>query len=159
MAIRSIQAFTASEFESFVANAAFAVVHFDAEWDAILRTPTRVEMRKAEESLGDRVVFAEVDVDTCVEVARSIPIANVPAVAYYRHGEQMDVIIGAGQDVRGLTRRVIAGEPIGRQARGPGVLRRFVEMFVTSTKSHWRKKPLRYRRVFNQCRSWGRVCK
>ncbi|HPF37874.1 MAG TPA: thioredoxin family protein [Phycisphaerae bacterium] len=153
MTIRLIQAFTVSEFESLVADAAIAVVHFDADWDAILRTPTRIEMRKAEEALGDHVVFAEVDVDASVDVARSIPIANVPAVAYYRHGELMDVVIGAGQDVSGLTRRVIAGEPIGRQAKGPSVLRRTVDMFVTSTKSHWRKELLRWRRLLNQCRS------
>ena len=102
-----------AEFESFVSGAPSAAIHFDAEWDMAYRGRARQRMEEAERSFGARVRFAEVDIDREPELARSIPIMNVPAVAYYRDGRLVAALTGADQNVRGRVARVMRGESIG----------------------------------------------
>jgi len=104
---------TSTDFQSFVEAKQAAAVHFDAEWDFAYRPVLRRRMREAEEVLADRVNFGEVDCDRSLDLAKSIPIPNVPLVAYYRNGELVAALIGAEQDVRARMERVLRGESIG----------------------------------------------
>ena len=108
-----MQLLASDEFPAFVAAKPAAAIHFDAEWDSRLREPTRQKMSQAEQALGERVNFGEVDVDKESGLAKSIPVANVPLVAYYRDGKLVAALIGTGQNVRARFDRVLRGEPIG----------------------------------------------
>jgi len=68
-------------------------------------------MADAEQVLADRVNSGEVDSDRDPELAKSIPILNVPQVAYYRDGKLVGALIGAGQNVRVHLERVLRGDP------------------------------------------------
>jgi thioredoxin-like negative regulator of GroEL len=70
-------------------------------------------MEEAERALAERVNFGEVDCDRAPELAKALPVRNVPSVAYYREGKLIATLIGAGQDVKGCLERVLRGEPIG----------------------------------------------
>ena len=107
---------TTAEFPAFVAAHAAAAVHFDAVWNAAHRERTRRAMRDAEAALGDAAAagFAEVDCDAEPQLARSLRLANVSAVAYFRHGRLVAALVGSGQHVRARLERVLRGEPIGR---------------------------------------------
>jgi hypothetical protein len=69
-------------------------------------------MADAEQVLAERANFGEVDCDSDPELAKSIPILNVPTVAYYRDGKLAGVLIGTNQDVRLHLERVLRGDPI-----------------------------------------------
>jgi hypothetical protein len=86
------------------------VIHFDANWDAKHRAITRDSMADAERVLAERVNFGEVDCDP--KLAKSIPILNVPSVAYYRDGKRIGTLIGANQSVGFNLERVPGGESI-----------------------------------------------
>ena len=43
----------------------------------------------------------------------SLPLGNVPTVAYFRDGRLVAALIGSNQDVTARTQRVLRGEPIG----------------------------------------------
>lgn len=70
-------------------------------------------MAEAEAGLGELANFAEVDCDVEVELARLIPVTNVPLVAYFRDGRRVAALIGGGQNVRARVARVLRNEPIG----------------------------------------------
>jgi thioredoxin-like negative regulator of GroEL len=103
---------TQTDIAVFVAEKPAAAIHFDANWDAKYRAVIRSAMVDAEQALADRVNFGEVDCDRDPELAKSIPILNVPSVAYYRGGKLVGALIGAGQDVRVHLERVLRGDPI-----------------------------------------------
>src|SRR3954468_12116531 len=103
---------TSAEFPSFIAAKAAAAVHFDADWDGY-REQTRRSMLHAEAALGEKVNFAKVDCDAEVALSRSIPVLNVPLVAYFRDGKLVVALIGANQNVLARLERVLRGEPIG----------------------------------------------
>jgi thioredoxin-like negative regulator of GroEL len=103
---------TAPTFAAFLTSHRVAAVHFDAEWD-LHRAAVRQSMLAAEAALAGRAGFAEVDIDASVDLARSIRLANVPLVAYYRDGRLVAALVGADQDVRARTERVLRGDPIG----------------------------------------------
>src|ERR1700720_4700346 len=75
------------QFESFIVAKRAAAVHFDAEWNGSYRAFMRRQMREAEASLREKVNFGEVDCDASPELAKSIPILNLPSVAYYAGGK------------------------------------------------------------------------
>lgn len=70
-------------------------------------------MLDAEKELCNSVNFAEVDVDSSMELAKSLGLLNVPSVAYYRDGQLVAMLIGSRQNVRRRLERVIRGEAIG----------------------------------------------
>ena len=67
----------------------------------------------AEAALGDQASFAEIDCDTNSEFSKSVPVLNVPLVAYYHGGKMVAALIGADQNVRARMERVLRGEKIG----------------------------------------------
>jgi len=83
-----------------------------ASWDAKYRAITRGSMSDAQQALAERVNFGEVDCDNDPDLAKSIPILNVPSVSYYRDGKLVGAVVGAGQDVRLHLERVLRGDPI-----------------------------------------------
>lgn len=106
---------TGEDFLAFVQAKPAAAIHFDAEWDVGGRPVTRLKMLEAEQVLSDHANFGEVDCDRELALAKSIPVLNVPLVAYYRDGKLVASLIGSGQDVRARLERVIRGEPIGHK--------------------------------------------
>jgi len=104
---------TAAGYAAFVASNRIAVVHFDAEWDVAYRPIVRRRMAEVEREFGERASVGEVDIDAHPELATSIPILNVPTVAYYRDGRLVSALIGAGQNVLERVARVGRGELIG----------------------------------------------
>jgi thioredoxin-like negative regulator of GroEL len=102
-----------ADYDPYIGEKSFAVIHFDAEWDRRLRDITRLRMREAEQIYGDLANFGEVDADQQLKLATSIPILNVPLVAYYRDGKLVAALVGAGQNVRARLERVILRQPIG----------------------------------------------
>ena len=109
-----MQPISSQEFGSFIAAKSAAAVHFDAEWNSSNRAVTRRQMAEAEASLKEQVNFCEVDCDANLELAKSIPILNVPSVAYYGEGKLIAVLIGTNQNVRARLERVLRGESIGQ---------------------------------------------
>jgi thioredoxin-like negative regulator of GroEL len=109
----SIRQLSSDQYVAFVAEKSVAAVHFDADWDTAYRPPTRQRMREAAEALGERANFAEVGVDAEPDLARSIPLLNIPTVAYYRDGKLVAALIGSGQNVQERVERLLRGESIG----------------------------------------------
>jgi thioredoxin-like negative regulator of GroEL len=104
---------SSAEVEDFLAAKPLAVLHFDAGWDTRLIDLTRQTMAEAEAALGDKASFAEIDIDANVEFSKSIPVLNVPLIAYFRNGKLLAALVGAGQNVKARLERVLRGEPIG----------------------------------------------
>jgi Thioredoxin len=107
---------TGTEVEAFIGAKPAAAIHFDAEWDTNYRTIVRRKMEEARQALGEQVNFGEVDCDLEAELAKSVPVLNVPSVAYYRNGVLIAALIGTEQDVRGGLERILRGESIGGSA-------------------------------------------
>jgi len=102
------------QYASFLAEKPAAAVHFDAVWDKVGER-TRQSMMEAQEAFGQQVSFGEIDTDSNAALCRSIPLANVPLVAYYRDGKLVAALIGADQNVRHRVERVLNGLPIGKK--------------------------------------------
>jgi thioredoxin-like negative regulator of GroEL len=111
--IRGMRLLTRTEVEAFIAAKPVAAIHFDAEWDTNYRTIVRRKMEEAEQALGEQVNFGEVDCDLAPDLAKSVPVLNVPSVAYYRKGVLIAALVGTEQDVRGGLERILRGEAIG----------------------------------------------
>ena len=105
----------ADELQSFLATKPIAVIHFDTEWNSKYRDQVRRSMSEAQAAFGDQASFAEIDCDANVALARSIPVLNVPLIAYYRDGSLIAALIGANQNIHARTERVLRGEAIGRK--------------------------------------------
>ena len=104
---------TSEDVPAFLAANPAAALHFDADWDAKYREQVRRSMLEAEAALGEQAGFAEIDCDANAELSKSIPVLNVPLVAYYRGGKLVAALIGADQNVRARIERVLRGEKIG----------------------------------------------
>jgi hypothetical protein len=70
-------------------------------------------MLDAQAALGGQVNLAEIDCDENAELARSIPVPNIPLVAYYRNGKLVAALVGGYQNVLARLERVLRGETIG----------------------------------------------
>jgi thioredoxin-like negative regulator of GroEL len=103
---------TQADIASFLAEKTVPAIHFDANWDTVHRTVTRSAMADAEQILAEHVNFGEVDCDRDPQLAKSIPVLNVPTVAYYRDGKLIGALIGASQNVRLHLECVLRGDPI-----------------------------------------------
>lgn len=101
------------EYAAFLAAKPIAAVHYDAAWDVGYRPGVRRRMVEAADAFGDQANFAEVDIDAEVELARALPIGNVPTVAYYRDGRLVAALIGADQNVKARVAKLLRGEKIG----------------------------------------------
>jgi hypothetical protein len=102
----------ADDIPAFLAAKPAAAVHFDADWDVGYRQRVRQSMVEAEAALGTQVNFAEVNCDAPVIYLKSVPIGNVPTVAYYREGKLVGALVGADQNVRARLERMLRGEKI-----------------------------------------------
>jgi thioredoxin-like negative regulator of GroEL len=99
--------------QAFIAAKPAAALHFDADWDSQYREQVRRSMLEAEAALGEQASFAEIDCDASAEFSKSVPVLNVPLVAYYHGGKMVAALIGADQNVRARVERVLRGEKIG----------------------------------------------
>jgi len=106
-----VKKLTGAEFKFFIASKLVAAIHFDAEWDVGYLPTMRAKMLEAAQALGNQVGFGEVDVDRELELAKSVRPSNVPAVAYYRNGNLVGVLIGVTQDIRATLERLLRGGP------------------------------------------------
>ena len=102
-----------NEFEPFLQEKEYTVVLFDAPWDVGPGAIIRPLFEKAAGALNSQVNFGEVNCDEFSRV-KSIPILNVPTVAYYKGRQLIAALIGAQQDVTRRTQAMLDGEQIGR---------------------------------------------
>jgi thioredoxin-like negative regulator of GroEL len=109
----NLRILNAREFEPFVEAKPAAAIYFDTKWNVRRRTAIRQKMQDAEEALPEQVNFGEIDSDSCPELAKAIPVHNVPLVAYHRAGKLIAALIGAEQNVRVRLERLLRDEPIG----------------------------------------------
>jgi len=107
-----MQVLNATDFESFIADNSKAVIHFDAAWNVDGLIAIQHKMEEAESLVVGSVAFAYVDCDKNPELAKAIPILNVPTVAYYSHAKLVAALIGAQQNVRLHLERLLQGEPV-----------------------------------------------
>jgi thioredoxin-like negative regulator of GroEL len=103
---------TRAEFQSFISAKPFAAILFDAPWDRN-GSAIRAAMLALESAFAEQAVFGEVDCDQEWDLAKSIPVLNVPLVAYYHRGQLVQALIGGDQNVRARLERVLRGEDIG----------------------------------------------
>ena len=108
-----IRQLTSDDYETFVRQKRAAAVHFDADWDVGYRPITRLRMSEAAGVLAGHVNFGEVDCGREAQLANSIRVLNVPAVAYYLDGTLVGVLVGARQNIQGRLERLLRGEQIG----------------------------------------------
>jgi thioredoxin family protein len=113
-----MQLLSSEEFKSFVEAKPAAAVHFDAEWDSRYRPVAHRRMLDAEEALADQVNFDEVHCESNPELAKSVPILNVPSVAYYRNGTLIAALFGAEQNVRARLERTGGRDASGKDRFG-----------------------------------------
>jgi thioredoxin-like negative regulator of GroEL len=99
---------TRRDFASFVHSRPVAVIHVDAAWNTY-RDAFREKMLAAQARLKEFVAFAEVDSDSQPELCKSLHVANVPQVAYFREGRLAATVVGADQDVFALTQELLNG--------------------------------------------------
>jgi len=107
-----VKQLTAEDYDAFIREKQVAALHFDCIWDGY-RQSLRETMQQAEEELGDKVNFGEIDCDQNAELARSLRVLNVPTVVYYSDGFPIAVLGGGRQNVRGRLERLLRGETIG----------------------------------------------
>ena len=106
-----LRKFTAGEIEYIIGSNEIAVVHLDAEWDGY----RLIIEQKINEILihpPADVVFAYVDVDEQMELARSLKVIDVPTVAYFCNGKLVGSVIGIGQDISKNIERIRSGEQL-----------------------------------------------
>ena len=108
-----IRRLTSEEYEALVRQKRAAAIHFDAEWDTEYRPIVHSKMREATDALVGHANFGEVDCDHNSELARSIRILNVPAVAYYLNGSLVAVLVGVRQNVHERLERLLRTETTG----------------------------------------------
>jgi thioredoxin-like negative regulator of GroEL len=104
---------TRENYESFITEREFAVIHFDAEWDFGHRPHTRLLMTATAKLFPANVNFGEVDCDAESELAKSIPVCNVPLLAYFRRGQLVGALVGSYQNIAERLRRIMRHELIG----------------------------------------------
>lgn len=114
--LSAVSRLTRETYDTFVQGNEAVVVLFDAPaWDTGGWCIMEPLFSRAAEQLNGIAALGFVDVDgpAEAEVCRSIPIANVPTIAYYLDGRLVAALIGIGQDVVERTRAMMAGDPIG----------------------------------------------
>ena len=89
---------TRQDFEGFITSRPVAVIHVDAAWDNY-RQQVRASMTDAEARLKEFAAFAEVDCDTEGDLCRSMGVANIPCVAYFKEGKLVEMRVGVKQDI------------------------------------------------------------
>jgi hypothetical protein len=101
--------------ETFVRENRIAAVLFDAPaWDIYHRI-IRPHLDNTAEELGNFAGFGFVDTDdtTMWDICRSVPISNVPNVAYYKDGLLLASLVGVHQDIAGRVLALLEGRQIG----------------------------------------------
>ncbi len=101
-------------YESFLREKEYAVILFDATGDVGPGLLIRPRFERAARAFADRVNFGEVDCDEQSRVVTSIPVLNVPTVAYYKGGRLIAALVSAVQDVNARTGAMLDGKRIGR---------------------------------------------
>lgn len=94
----SIPQITERELSDLLSLHPIVVIHLDAAWNGH-RVSMRAEIQHAAEVFGNSAWFGEVDVDAEMDLARSLKLANVPSVAYFRDGRLVEVRVGLKQGV------------------------------------------------------------
>lgn len=101
-------------YEPFLREREYAVILFDASWDVGPGSAIQCRFERAARAFAGRVNFGEVDCDEQARVATSIPVVNVPTVAYYKDGQLIAALVSAMQDVTARTQAMLDGKRIGR---------------------------------------------
>jgi hypothetical protein len=102
-----------ADFRSFLETKPGAAIHFGTAWNVAVGLNLQQRMLGAEAALAGLANPGEVDCGSDPAREKSIPVPNVPLVAYYRYGELIAALVGAEQNVGARMARVFRGESIG----------------------------------------------
>jgi len=102
---------TDDNFDAFFLAKTYSVLLFDAPWDVGPGAQIRPRFESAAQTWGGSVNFGRVDCDAQPRLVRSIPICNVPTVAYYKRARLVAALVSASQDVSARVGALIEGRP------------------------------------------------
>lgn len=88
----AIKLLNAENFDDFIAHGK-CVVDFSAEWCGPCKMLTPVFAEAAKE-MKDEIKFGKVDVDGQQELAERFGIMSVPALVFFKEGEQVEINLG-----------------------------------------------------------------
>ena len=101
---------TRANYEAFIRSRPVAVILLDANWTGRLGKAMKSLFIQAERELGDVVAFGVVDVNAEGDLSRSsLPVGNVPAIAYFNDASRVNIVIGLTQDISGNIRKLMEG--------------------------------------------------
>lgn len=90
------QKVTNENFSSLI-NSPVAVIDFWATWCGPCRRIAPIIEKLAEEYEG-RAVIAKCDIEECEELTEQYRIMSVPTLLFFKNGEKVDSMIGAGSE-------------------------------------------------------------
>lgn len=81
-------------FDTLITSNPLTVIDFTASWCGPCKLVGPLMDQLAAE-YGDKITVAKLDIDTNKPVAKRFGIKSIPAVLYFKQGEQVDIVIGA----------------------------------------------------------------
>ena len=87
-------------YSRFIASHAVTMIHFWGAWNAYDRLMQK-RLKEIELLYEGRIGFGSVDVDQeeMMRICIDVGLKNVPALAYYKRGERIEIVIGLEQEV------------------------------------------------------------
>jgi thioredoxin 1 len=91
MAVSFIQDET--EFEALLKSEPLLVVDFTASWCGPCKIVAPL-MEQLSDAYGDKVSVFKLDLDSNQSLAKRFGIKSIPAIMYFKHGEQVETLVG-----------------------------------------------------------------
>ncbi|WP_235071080.1 thioredoxin [Leptolyngbya sp. Heron Island J] len=80
-------------FDTLITSNPLTVIDFTASWCGPCKLVGPLMDQLATE-YGDKITVAKLDIDNNKPVAKRFGIKSIPAVLYFKQGEQVDIVIG-----------------------------------------------------------------
>lgn len=81
-------------FDNLITNNPLVVIDFTASWCGPCKLVGPL-MDQLSEEYGDKITVAKLDIDSNKPIAKRFGIKSIPAVLFFKQGEQVDTVIGA----------------------------------------------------------------
>ena len=80
--------------DNLITSTPLVVIDFTASWCGPCKLVGPL-MDQLSEEYGDKITVAKLDIDNNKSVAKRFGIKSIPAVLFFKQGEQVDIVIGA----------------------------------------------------------------